>query len=41
MLDLGDYLSEKTGQPVEVVITRDYAELATRLAEGSLRNNFV
>lgn len=36
MRDLGDYLGEKTGQPVEVVITRDYAELATRLAEGSL-----
>lgn len=35
MRELGAYLSERLGVPVTVVITRDYAETAQRLAEGS------
>lgn len=33
---LGAYLSEQVGAPVEMIVTRDYAELAQRLEEGSL-----
>lgn len=36
MQELGGYLTEKLGEPVNVVITRDYAETAARLEEGSL-----
>lgn len=35
MQELGAYLGERLGAPVNVVITRDYAETAQRLAEGS------
>ena len=36
MRELGTYLTEQIGEPVNVVITRDYKETAARLAEGSL-----
>ncbi len=36
MQELGGYLTERLGEPVSVVITRDYTETAARLAEGSL-----
>ncbi len=36
MQELGGYLTEKLGEPVNVVITRDYSETAARLGEGSL-----
>lgn len=32
---LGDYLSERLGEPVAVVINRSYAETAARLGDGS------
>lgn len=35
MRELSDYLTERLGRPVTSVITRDYAETAARLAEGS------
>jgi len=33
---LGTYLTEQIGSPVEMIVTRDYAELTHRLNEGSL-----
>lgn len=32
----GDYLAERTGEPVAAVVTRDYAELEQRLRERSI-----
>jgi len=37
---LGDFISARTGHPVRVVVTRNYEEMTTRLAEGSIHFAF-